>query len=179
MKQQFKLFDPKRDSQSLLPNLPGNYLIILRLNSRLPEIATTPKMKTIEIQEETYCIIYTGISQISIKKRDYRQHFAGNNAGKSTLRKSLGSLMGFAKIPRDKNKPNNGKTKFNKQDENSLTLWMANNLLLLYCIGNTSEDIKHWETKLINEYNPPLNIQNNKNLINKEYRDKLKELRKE
>ena len=44
-----------------------------------------------------------GISTVSIRKRDYQQHFIGNNAGKSTLRKSLGSLMGFPKIPRDKN----------------------------------------------------------------------------
>ena len=53
----------------------------------------------------------------SLKKRDYKQHFAGNNSGGSTLRKSLGSLMGLKKIPRDKNNPFNGKTKFSETDE--------------------------------------------------------------
>lgn len=38
--------------------------------------------------------------------------------------------MGLKKIPRDKNNPFNGKTKFSETDENKLSEWMRHNLLL-------------------------------------------------
>lgn len=86
--------------------------------------------------------------------------------------------MGFSKIPRDKNNPDNGKTKFNESDEEILSQWMKENLLLFYNVElTTKEQIKNFEEKLINEYNPPLNILGNNNLINKEYRALLKNLR--
>lgn len=174
----FKLFDPMRDKDLVLPDIPGNYLVVLRESSQLPQIQIVPELHSINYEDKHYQIIYTGISTKSIRKRDYKQHFTGNNAGKSTLRKSLGSLMGFSKIPRDKNNPDNGKTKFNESDEEILSQWMKENLLLFYNVEfTTKEQIEDFEEKLINEYNPPLNILGNNNLINKEYRALLKNLR--
>ena len=120
MNNSFKLFDPMKDCESILPDLPGNYFIVLRPTSQLAPIKVTPEFHYIDYNNNHYPIIYTGISNISIRKRDYHQHFIGNNAGRSTLRKSIGSLMGFSKIPRDKNNSDNGKTKFNENDEETL-----------------------------------------------------------
>lgn len=178
MKNSFKLFDPMRDYSSILPDIPGNYLVVLRTFSLLPQIEVLPEFHYMDYNNNHYPIIYTGISAVSIRKRDYQQHFIGNNAGKSTLRKSLGSLMGFPKIPRDKNNPDNGKTKFNENDEERLSQWMRENLLLFYSVENREqEQIENLEKKLINDYNPPLNILGNNNPINKEYRALLKRLR--
>ena len=171
MKDSFKMFDPTSDNYEELPNVPGNYLAVLRPSSELPQTEILPSYHTIVYKGNEYQILYTGISNNGIRKRDYKQHFTGN-AGKSTLRKSLGSLMGFHKIPRDKAKPENGKTKFNEEDETKLSSWMKENLLLLYSTDkNTGAEMKKWEQELIAEYNPPLNIQENNNLINKEYRE--------
>lgn len=177
MKDSFIFFDPMKDCCSTLPNIPGNYLIVLRPSSQLPQSGITPELRTVEYENIKYEVIYTGISNAGIRDRDYKQHFAGNNAGKSTLRKSLGCLMGFTKISRDKNKSRNKKTKFNKEDEEALSVWMKENLLLLYCTGNSTEEIDKWEQELINLYNPPLNLLHNKNIVNKEYRANLKKLR--
>lgn len=178
MNNSFKLFDPMKDCESILPDLPRNYFIVLRPTSQLAPIKVTPEFHYIDYNNNHYPIIYTGISNISIRKRDYHQHFIGNNAGRSTLRKSIGSLMGFSKIPRDKNNSDNGKTKFNENDEETLSQWMRENLLLFYSVENRKkEQIETLEQEFINDYNPPLNILGNKNSVNKEYRALLKTLR--
>lgn len=145
----------------------------------MPSIGIEPAFKEWEHEGKQYEIIYTGISNKSLRKRDYTQHFTGNNAGKSTLRKSLGSMMGFAKIPRDKNKPQNGKTKFNPQDEATLSAWMKENLLLFYKPGISKEEIEKNEADYIRRYNPPLNIMGNYNEENRLFREKLSELRRQ
>jgi len=166
----FKVFNPL--AKETLPDCPGNYIVVLRKGAKLPDVGITPLCSLYE----GYEIIYTGISSTSLRKRDYKQHFIGNNAGRSTLRKSLGCLMGFNKVPRDKNKDNQ-KTKFGENDELNLSEWMKKNLLLFYLEGNKCE-VKELEKELINYYNPPLNIQDNKNKENEDYRNKLRELRK-
>ena len=83
------LFDPLRDTEMSLPDSPGNYIVVLRNSSILPEIGAKPVMKNLEIDGRQFDVIYTGISSKSLRKRDYGQHFTGNNAGRSTLRKSL------------------------------------------------------------------------------------------
>lgn len=176
MEDSFKMFDPTRDDSKVLPNTKGNYLVVLRHSSELPKSELIPEFHTFNYHGNEYKIIYTGISKNRIRNRDYKQHFTGD-AGKSTLRKSLGSLMGFPKIPRDKGK--NNKTKFNEENEATLTKWMKENLLLLYSTDkNTESEIEEWEQKLITDYNPPLNIRGNNNPINKEYREMLLNLRK-
>ena len=107
----FRKFDPQTQLSSILPDSPGNYIVCLRKGSDLPEIGIEYEVKSFQGLR----VIYTGIAGKSLRKRDYRQHFNGN-AGGSTLRKSIGSLFGYKKIPRDKD-PNSGKTKFSGQDE--------------------------------------------------------------
>lgn len=86
--------------------------------------------------------------------------------------------MGFKKIPRDKNNPFNGKTKFLEVDENKLSEWMKHNLLLFFREEKNVINIEEIEKELINSYNPPLNIKMNNNTINEDFRELLKELRK-
>lgn len=179
----FKIFNPAKEINSTnpLPDCPGNYIVVLRDGSNLPETDITPVMTEIEHDGAKYRVIYTGISTSSLMKRDYRQHFGskeGNgNAGRSTLRKSLGSLFGFTQIPRDAKNPQNGKTKFNESDEAKLSEWMRNNLLLLYKTSNVKEKIKQLENELIDTLNPPLNLQENENPINEGFRNLLSSLR--
>ena len=174
----FKMFDPQIHTENALPDEPGNYFVVLREGCHLPTIGIVPIMKKWEKSGMQCDIIYTGISKASLRKRDYAQHFTGNNAGESTLRKSLGSMMGFTQIPRDKNKPENGKTKFNPQDEETLSAWMKENLLLFYRPSASLKEIEDNEADYIRRYNPPLNIMNNHNEENSLFREKLSELRK-
>ncbi len=165
----FKRFDPKLDSEFDIPNLPGNYIICLKPNSKLPDSDFT--FETLEFN--SLDVIYTGIAGKSLRKRDFKQHFTGNNAGSSTLRKSLGSLFCYKKVPRDKD-PSNGKTKFGLTDEIELSNWMKENLILFHAENNNPDSN---ELTLINKYNPPLNLSKNKNKVNEDFRKNLSKLR--
>ena len=166
---EFTLFDPEKHDSEHVPDNPGNYIVCLKNGSLLPDIGVSCKMKTYQ----GFNVIYTGIAGKSLRKRDYRQHFTGNNAGSSTLRKSIGSLFGYAKIARDKD-PNNGKTKFKETDEIKLSKWMQSNLVLYFKSNLKPDDL---EDELIRELNPPLNLSKNSNIINQKFRKKLSKLR--
>lgn len=166
---EFVLFDPEKHESEHIPDNPGNYIVCLKNGSKLPDIGESCTMKT--YQELN--VIYTGIAGKSLRKRDYRQHFTGNNAGSSTLRKSLGSMFGYEKIARDKDQ-SNGKTKFNETDESKLTEWMKSNLVLYFKSNLRPDDL---ENELIRELNPPLNLSKNSNIINLKFRERLSELR--
>jgi hypothetical protein len=109
----------------------------------------------------------------SLRSRDYRQHFKGNNAGRSTLRKSLGVLFGYKKIPRDID-PNTGKTKFSDADESKLSEWMLKNLIMFFLPNKDHDSL---ELGLIRHFNPPLNLKDNHGLVNGNYRRFLSSLR--
>ena len=83
-------------------------------------------------------------------------------------------MRGYTKIPRNRNcKPS--QYKFEEKQENKLTEWMESNLIFYYrVVKNPSSG----ENELIKKHNPLLNIQNNGNEKNSEFRKKLKELRK-
>ena len=174
----FKLFNPQIDDKKQIPDTPGNYFLVLREGCQLPSIGIAPVYKQWKYEGKMYDVVYTGISNVSLRKRDYAQHFTRDNAGRSTLRKSLGSMMGFKKIPRDENNPENGKTKFNAQDEEKLSDWMKENLLLFYK-SCSKEEVEENETDYILRYNPPLNLKGNHNEENRLFREKLSELRKQ
>jgi hypothetical protein len=162
-------FNPSCDNSLKIPNQPGNYIICLQEKSSFPKVSISPVLtKFLE-----YEVIYTGIAGTSLRTRDYRQHFEGNNAGRSTLRKSLGALFGYKQVPRDKD-PTTGKTKFNESDERELSEWMKSNLLMFYY---PNSDFLAVETELINIFNPPLNLQGNSNSINANFRLLLSTLR--
>lgn len=169
----FQLFDPKEDSKNKLPNSLGNYIIVLRETATLPDA----KIKPIYTTYNGYNVIYTGISSKNLRDRDYEQHFTGNNAGRSTLRKSLGCLFGYKQIPRDEKNLTNGKTKFEEKDEKELSNWMQENLLVFFLSGTQKNTVEKLEEFLIKEFNPPLNIQKNKDGQNKEYVKMLKSIR--
>ena len=170
---QFICFDPLSSDVSKLPSVAGNYLVALRPSCQLPIVNIKPIISQMKYGGEKFDVIYTGIGK-NLKKRDYRQHFTGNNAGRSTLRKSLGCLMGFKQVPRDSNDPSNGKTKFSDKDESILSKWMAENLLLFY---HANDGYEEKELELIECYNPPLNLKDNNNSTNREFRSMLSYLR--
>ena len=167
---EFRLFMPTINSINDIPNSPGNYIVCLKKGCGLPKNSEVYQTKKFN----GYEVIYTGIAGKSLRNRDYKQHFTGN-AGSSTLRKSIGSIMGLKKIPRDSN-PANGKTKFTEHDEDKLSIWMQENLLLYF---KKNPLPKNLEDELIKKFNPPLNLSKNKNRINAEFRKKLSELRSE
>lgn len=162
-------FDPKVDTETKIDDRPGNYIICLKNNSFFDKLAITPEFTKFQ----NLNVIYTGIAGTSLRKRDFKQHFTGKNAGSSTLRKSLGCLFGYKLVPRDKDS-DSGKTKFVGADENKLTEWMLTNLVMFFLPTSNYDEI---ESQLINHLNPPLNLMGNHNSINTDFRKKLSTLR--
>lgn len=169
----FQLFDCKKMDSKVLPNVAGNYIFLLRENCQLPQIEIEPVITSVEIDGKLYQAIYTGIASNNLRQRDYRQHFIGNDASHSTLRKSLGCLFGYDFIPRKEGDTKN--KKFNVQDETALSEWMKNDLLLAYTENSNPKPL---ENELISELNPPLNLSKNYNNANAEYRVLLSKLRR-
>ncbi|WP_336775701.1 GIY-YIG nuclease family protein [Paenibacillus sp. MMO-58] len=161
------IFDPRNDDPKQLPNVKGLYMITAGSEDHLPECMRGLKYSRLLDR----LIIYIGISNKSLRARDYRQHFNGNARG-STLRKSLGSLMQLTKLRADQFP---SKYKFEKEDEAKLSRWMRDNLFLHYCASESPDDI---EKVLIRDFNPPLNLKDNNSEANLDFRRLLKELRK-
>ncbi|MBU3187496.1 GIY-YIG nuclease family protein [Clostridium estertheticum] len=166
-------FIPTIDTPTKLPDEAGAYLICAKCTDVLPE-----GMNKLEY---TYVnglpVIYVGIagrptSRVkSIRNRDYRNHFNGK-ARSSTLRKSLGVLFGFKK--EYENETNNLKYKFIDEHEEKLSKWMKDNLIMHFVrIDNPME----FEIYLINTYEPPLNLKDNKSEKNRDFRKELSRLR--
>lgn len=166
---EFQFFDPLEDDISIVSDLPGNYIFTLREKSKLPDIGI-PVTYT---KFRNYEVIYVGLASGSLRDRDVKKHFNGN-AGSSTLRKSLGCLFGYNLIPRDSHYNSNGKTKFSIDDESKLSYWMKTNLLLFYY---PNKDFDSIEFVLIQDFNPPLNLDKNHNAINSGFRKHLAKLR--
>lgn len=162
-------FEPSIYNEKMIDNSPGNYILCLKKKSKLPVFSIKPKL--LNFQELQ--VIYTGIASRSLKTRDFKQHFKSDNAGSSTLRKSLGVLFGYKQVPRDKD-PNTGKTKFSQTDEQELSQWMKNNLIMFFF---PTLNFNYLEIELINHFNPPLNLKDNNNAVNSEFRKLLSDLR--
>ena len=171
----YKLFDPTNIAKGWPVEAPGNYIFLLRPDVLLPTdmILEQPEFTTLNYEGTEYRVLYTGVTKDSLYKRVVKIHLTGNNAGRSTLRKSLGCLWGYTFIARDK-KPDSKKTKFSEKDEASITTWMLKNLLVLF-VPNSNFDAD--EQELINKFNPPLNLQKNYNSVNSVYRLQLEKLR--
>jgi hypothetical protein len=174
----YKMFDPMKLGKDLPPAKPGNYIFVLRPGVKLPEdvIHEQPMFTPLEFEGAEYDVLYTGVTSKTLYERVFKTHLFGNNAGKSTLRKSLGCLWGYPFIYRDKN-PNpkrTPKTKYCDADEHAITQWMKKNLLVLVAPNANYDDD---ETEMIEAFNPPLNLKKNHNLVNSSYRQKIEELR--
>lgn len=149
----FKLFDPMTMDSNTLPNVAGNYVFLLRKGSQLPQVDIKPIISEMDIDGNTYQVIYTGIASKNLRQRDYRTHFVGNDASYSTLRKSIGCLFGYDLIPRKESDTKH--KRFKPDDEEKLTKWMISNLILVFVENADPEPL---EEKLIAELNPPLNL---------------------
>ena len=169
----FHIFDSKKMDYNVLPKVAGNYIFLLREGAVLPQVGIAPVITKVEIEGNFYQTIYTGIAKSNLRLRDYRQHFIGNDASHSTLRKSLGSLFGYDFIPRKEGDTKH--KKFNAKDEVELSEWMKENLMLAYAVNVNPGPM---EDNLISELNPPLNLYKNRNVINAEYRKLLSKLRR-
>jgi hypothetical protein len=162
----FQKCDLAKDNYEVVPSCEGNYIVCLKENAKLPDIG----IAAYTVLYDNIEVVYTGISS-NLKRRNYN-HF-NRNARISTLRRSIGSLFGYTKIPRDKTE--NHKTKFNDSDETKLSEWMKNNLVFYYF---AHDDRYMNEDRLIEHFDPPLNLDRTKNSKNKSFRDKLSSLRK-
>lgn len=167
----FILFNPLADKGSTIPKLPGNYIVTIRDIKALPTLGHKIVTQAFRGQE----IIYTGITKTSLYNRVWQSHISGH-AGRSTLRRTLGYLLGYTPIPRDKSNPNNGKIRFNADDEKSLKEWIKENLVFHYLPNDSPRML---ETELIRTLNPPLNLDENNNPVNQEFRADLSVLRNE
>ena len=160
----FILYNPVTGSPQEIPTGAGNYIVVFREGCGLPDVR-------LSVQMAKFCgmdILYTGVAGPSsgLRRRITWAHF-GNNAGRSTLRLSLGVLMGFMPIPRDSKNPGNGHVRFCPDEETRLTTWMKDNLLVYYFPNDSYEKA---EDELIATLNPPLNLSKNANPVNSEIR---------
>lgn len=158
-------FDPYKDTANLIPDKKGVYLISIKNISQLPE-----QMRDVLFNKfNEHEVLYVGLSgSRGLRKRDYSNHFNGT-ARNSTLRKSLGVLFGYEKV-HSRNEAKSTKYRFASNSEQELSRWMKANLMIHYCTGIEN-------VELIETFNPPLNLANNKNETNKKFRQYLSKLR--
>lgn len=154
---QFTLFDPVKGQRADLPAVEGTYVVVLKSGCDIPDVLGNFKYTEVSINGVDYRVLYTGVAS-DLKRRIWTNHLHGNG-GNSTLRKTLGSLFGYQKVPRDKNYQMNKKTKFGEEDEDSLTDWMERNLLFAYLANNKRYEL---ESCLIDALLPPLNVEGSK-----------------
>lgn len=166
-------FIPTLDKTTKLPDTAWAYLICSKTTDVLPA-----RMKELVYSYvDGLPVIYVGIAGRptlkvkSIRKRDYRNHFNGK-ARSSTLRKSLGILFDFKK--EYESETNNLKYKFIDEHEDKLSKWMKDNLILYFV---TIDNPMEFERYLINTYEPPLNLKDNKSQKNIAFRKELSQLR--
>ena len=163
-----ELFDPLNNEIAHLPAAKGLYMIVARNTNCLQTMFLDAEIPVFN----GYPVLYIGVSERQgLRDRDYKNHFKGT-ARQSTLRKSLGSIYEWRDM---RVYYHNGKYKFNDSCEEKLSSWMKKNLMILYWL--VDENIGELENTLINDMSPPLNIAKNKSPINKEFREKLKNLR--
>lgn len=167
----FILYNPATGNPQEIPTGAGNYFVVLREGCILPVTEFPLQMAKFRGMD----IVYTGIAGVSsgLRRRITWAHL-GNNAGRSTLRLSLGVLLGFTPIPRDAGKPFNGHARFCPDEEKRLTAWMEGNLLFFF---HPNDDCEVTEDELVASLNPPLNLSKNTNPVNQEFRSLLSELR--
>ena len=165
----FASFNPLTDAGKSIPAVPGNYLVTIRDIKALPTLGYKLVTQPFRGQE----LIYTGITEGSLYRRIWKNHI-GSHAGSSTLRLTLGCLFGYTLIPRDKKNPNNGHVRFNTDDERDLRRWMKENLIFHYMPNGVPKAL---ETELIARFNPPLNLLENDNPMNRDFLTTISALR--
>lgn len=167
---QFIKIDPKHQDLNSISHQNGIYIFTLREGCDIPDTHNKPIYELYDGQR----VLYIGQTKSGLNSRINKKHFNGR-AGSSTLRKSLGCLLGFKLIPRSKKNPDDGKTTLEKCDEIKLSQWMRDNLIVYYAI--VLDDIDSAENKFINSYSPPLNLSKVPMDRNQGFRSELSSLR--
>ena len=165
---EFRLFDPMEGGVPELMASPGNYIVTLRHGHGFPGSGPVPKMPVFD----GHPVIYVGRSGSGLRRRICHDHLVGHS-GLSTLRLSLGCLMGYPLIPRDR-VPDGKHWRFSDENEKALSNWMRESLLFYYRRDRAN---KEFERVLITRFLPPLNIDGCYDKGNKEFRTRLRRLR--
>ena len=162
-------FAPQVNSPSEILSAAGNYIVVLNDGCSLPAAGDDVVMERYKGRR----VIYTG-SSTNLKNRIGHDHLKGHSSF-STFRISLGCLLGFKQLHRDRI-PDHKHYRFSSEDEAALSIWIRSNLLFYYKETSSPKDI---ETALIESLNPPMNLDGNEAPINSEFRAMLKKLRSE
>ena len=161
----FVEYDPLVDSPESIPEAPGSLIFVLRYMSNIYQLAGMD-LKEFEGQE----VLFVGESE-NLRKRIAFDHFRGDSS-RSSLRISFGCLLDMVQIPRDKT-PDGVHFRFAKEDEQWLTQWMKDNLLVYYKATPYNGQLTKM---LMTALNPPLNLENTSS-DRQQFRKELIELR--
>ena len=175
---QWTCFDPTINDYKELPRVPGIYAFCLRKNM----ILDIPLVfQNFNVQYNSFKgldLLYAGRALTNLRNRDYKKHLENNKSGWSTLRRSLAVLLfydllfsGQIMLSRDT------KVEFSLLNEVELSQKMKDLLIMYYTIDIEKSEIKEFEKSFIKENNPLLNIGDNPNAINREFRSKLSDYR--
>lgn len=143
------LFDSLQPA-SAMPQLngPGVYIFCLRNPDALPAISAGRQG-----------LVYAGRTEHGL---EFRNHYVHAHSGFSTFRRSLGALLkqslGLVAVPRSagRSRSNVVNYRFDEAGEQSLSLWMKDNLLgAQLVLGERVRDAEH---QLLTELEPPLNL---------------------
>lgn len=166
------LYDPlKSNKLSSLPDKEGCYLILLRPNHTFIEnekIPIVPIFTSIDYSNEILNVVFIGIAQNM--REELTNHLFGKTGSYSLFGKLIGCLMGYTLRIDETSSATEGSGGFSIRAEKSIKKWIKENLLFLY---NVDKEQQYTEQDMIEAYNPPLNVINNHNKINSQYRNKL------
>lgn len=70
----FIKFDPSVDNGNLLPEVPGNYIVLIRNFEDLPELDQDMTCQLFHDLD----VIYTGVAGTSLRTRIWKNHLGGN-----------------------------------------------------------------------------------------------------
>lgn len=155
------MLDFEKVSFEDLPNCSGVYAFYLR------KIESIPSHFQIYFKIEDP--IYIGRTLSSFKSRDLKTHLGAGKSGQSTFRRSLLAILNLPCIPRS---PNSKIYKGTNTSELELSKWIFDNLEIRII---KSMDPKNLELKMLDKFNPPLNL---KDVKITEFTAILKKLRK-
>lgn len=139
-------------SERLIPDLPGVYSIRLKAESQLP-----PPFQAL-LKKRGHNLIYIGIASQSLAKRFYQQELRAKGHG--TFFRSLGAVLGYRPAKGSLlNKANKRNYKFKPYDEELVTRWIDQHLLINWLA--VEGDLEDFETMLIKEHRPLFNLSKN------------------
>ena len=146
-----KNFKSAKDIEGLAPKEPGIYSLRIKDPSSLPIVFSN------ELVFRQHNLIYIGVASTSLHKRLAQELQA---KGHGTFFRSLGAVLGF--IPEKGSlfdKKNKRNYTFKRSDEIQIINWINSNVLVNWI--KTNEGIEDFETELIIEQKPLLNIAKN------------------